>query len=71
MSDHPTMDKATYLEAIKRLGLSQVRAGRAFGLSPRQSQRIATGESPVPRPVSKLLKIVEKYEIPVQEVEDM
>lgn len=53
-----TMKPAQYLAAIKRLGLSQVRAGALFGLSPRHSQRIAAGEYPVPPAVAIALQLL-------------
>ena len=47
-----------YRAAIAQLGLSQEGAGGALGLSPRQGQRYATGESEIPEPVAKLLRLM-------------
>ena len=62
------MKPGEYRRHIEKLDLSQVRAGAAFGLSPRQSQRLAGGESSVPRPVAKLLNLVLKRKITMEDV---
>jgi len=62
------MKKREYRQAIEKLKLSQVRAGAVFGLSPRQSQRLALGESSVPPPVAKLLKLILKRKITIEDV---
>jgi len=53
------MTRNQYLEALKRLGLSHQGAGRMLGVSPRQAQRFASGESPIPPPVARLLWLME------------
>ncbi|MEY9235369.1 hypothetical protein ABIF78_007692 [Bradyrhizobium japonicum] len=45
------MTPEQYKAAIKKLGLSQERAGKYFGFSPRVGQSWALGESPVPEAV--------------------
>lgn len=62
------MTTIQYLAAIKRLGLSQVGAGRVFGLSPRQSQRLASGESHVPEPVARLIRVMIAYDIKPEDI---
>jgi hypothetical protein len=57
------MTSEQYLAAIKRLGLSQVRAARFFGASDRQGQRIARGEAEMPPPVAHLLKLMLKHHV--------
>jgi hypothetical protein len=52
-----------YRIAIKKLGLSQVRAARFFGVSDRQGQRMATGEVEIPPPIQYLLILMLKYKI--------
>ena len=42
------MSPEQYKDAIDKLGLTQVGAGTFFGQSPRQGQRWASGEKPVP-----------------------
>ncbi len=49
------MTKAQYRAALKKLDLSIVGAAPVLGISRRQSQRIAAGDSPVPEPLEKLL----------------
>jgi hypothetical protein len=53
-----TMTRKQYLAAIRRLGLSQVGAGRALGVSERQAQRYAAGDSPIPPPIARLLTLM-------------
>jgi hypothetical protein len=57
-----------YKAAIKRLGLTQVAAGRWLGISPRQSQSYAIGEYPVPEPVAKLLRLCISQQLDPEEV---
>jgi hypothetical protein len=47
-----------YRAAIKALGLSQERAGDWLGIGRRTSQSYALGETRIPEPVSKLLRIM-------------
>jgi hypothetical protein len=53
------MTNTQYLAALKKLGLtpSGIDTADALGLSVRQCQRIAAGDSPVPEPVAKLLRL--------------
>jgi len=46
-----------YRAALTKLELSIVGAAPYLGISRRQSQRIAAGESPVPEPLAKLLRL--------------
>jgi hypothetical protein len=64
-----TMNYKQYRSALGRMQLSQIKAGEIFGLQPRQSQRIATGESKVPRPISKLVNLVLKGKITIADVD--
>jgi hypothetical protein len=52
------MTPAEYRAAIARLELSQVAAGKVVGADPRTSRRWASGASPVPAPVRKLLALM-------------
>jgi hypothetical protein len=52
------MTAKEYLAALDRLGLSQVGAAPLIGLSRRQAQRLAAGESKVPPAIAKLLRLV-------------
>ena len=57
------MTTAQYLAALKKLGLtpSGQQTAEALGLSLRQCQRIASGDSGVPGPVDKLLRFMLKH----------
>jgi len=52
------MTAAQYVKAIHALGLTQEQAGEALGMSRRQGQRYATGQTRVPVPVSILLDLL-------------
>lgn len=47
-----------YRAALKKLGLSIVGAGFYFGLSRRQAQRIAAGDSPVPQLLGEVVALL-------------
>ena len=53
------MTAKQYLKAIERLGISQLGAGRMLGISNRHAQRFASGDSPIPEPVARLLWLME------------
>jgi hypothetical protein len=57
------MTKDEYRAAIEGLGVNQLQAGRMLGLSPRQAQRLASGESPVPKIVERFLGVMTAFEI--------
>lgn len=57
------MTKDEYRAAIEGLGVNQLQAGRMLGLSPRQAQRLASGESPVPKIVEQFLAVMDSFEI--------
>ena len=50
------------------LGLSQFAAGHLLGIKPRQAHRIAKGISPVPEPVAKLLKLIVRLKLSLEDV---
>ena len=51
------MTPSQYRAAIKTLGLSQERAGDWLGIGRRTSQSYALGETRIPEPVAKLLRL--------------
>lgn len=55
------MTPTEYRAAIKRLGLSQVKAGHLLGVDGRTSQKWANGERAIPPPVARLLLYIERY----------
>lgn len=61
------MSYDTYREAIEKLGLTQEGAGEVVGLSPRQAQRVVGGHSKVPRAVAKLINLIIKRKITVED----
>ena len=62
------MTPTQYKTAIKTLGLSQERAGDWLGIGRRTSQGYALGESPVPEPVAKLLRLCVKLGLKPEDV---
>lgn len=52
------MTDRQYCATIAKLGLSQLEAGRVLGVAPRTAQRYASGETAVPEPVAKLLRLM-------------
>jgi hypothetical protein len=62
------MKTSQYCSALKTLGLSIVGAAPVVGISRRQSQRIAAGDSPVPDPVAKLLRLMIEHKIKPEDV---
>jgi hypothetical protein len=57
------MTAKQYVAALKKLGLSQVRAARFFGLSDRQGQRLASGDTEIPPPIAHLITLMLKYNV--------
>lgn len=62
-----TMSSDDFAKALRRLGLSVYASGKVIGLSLRQAQRVAAGHAPVPRPVAKLINLMLKRKITVEE----
>ena len=62
------MTPAQYRAAIKALGLSQERAGDWLGIGKRTSQSYALGETRIPEPVAKLLRITVKLKLKPEEM---
>lgn len=55
------MTSNQYRSALKRLGLSQGSAAKLLGVSVRTSNGYANGGK-IPKPVGKLLELIEKYQ---------
>ncbi len=62
------MTPIQYRDAIARLGLTQVAAGEFLIGNPRTSRRWASGESPVPRSVALLLRLMIEHDIKPDDV---
>lgn len=52
------MSNLEFRNALETLGLSVLAAGEAFAISPRQAQRYASAEHPVPDILAKLVRVV-------------
>jgi len=63
------MSKTQYRAHIEALGLSQQRAGEWLGVGKRTSQGWALGETPVPGPVAKLLRLMVKLKLDPADVD--
>ena len=61
--------ETAYRNAIKALGLSQARAGEFFEVGQATSPRWARGVTPIPAAVRKLLKVMIKHGLTVEDVE--
>lgn len=62
------MNKAQYRKSLDHLELSVVGAAPIFGISRRQSQRYAAGETPIPGPFAKLLRLMIKMKISPEDI---
>lgn len=62
------MTPTQYKTAIKALGLVQESAGVWLGIGKRTSQGYALGESPVPEPVAKLLRLCVRLKLSPEDV---
>lgn len=63
------MTSIQYKAAIKALGLSQERAGDWLGIGRRTSQSYALGETRIPEPVAKLLRLTIKLKLQPEEID--
>ncbi len=57
------MTATEYRDALARLDLSVVGAGRLFGVNPRTSQRWAAGDQDVPRAVVIALRLMIRFRV--------
>ena len=62
------MTPAQYKNAIAALDLSQERAADWLGIGRRTSQAYAIGESPVPEPIAKLLRLTVRLKLEPEDV---
>lgn len=69
VTDEPSMNADQFIIALDKAGIPTiVGAAPYLGISRRQSQRIASGDSPVPEPIAKLLRLVIKHRIKLEEL---
>jgi len=64
------MTSTEYRDALARLSLSVVGAGRLFGVNPRTSQRWAAGEQDIPRAVQIALRLMLRFEVTPSDLAD-
>jgi len=62
------MTPKQYIEAIARLGLTQVAAGEFLGVDPRQSRRWVAGDARVPESAAKLLRLMIRLNLKPEDV---
>ena len=58
------MTNLQYRAALKKLGLTVVGAAPVLGVSRRQSQYYASGETPIPEPIVRLLRCYLAHGLP-------
>jgi hypothetical protein len=63
-----SMSKTQYRKILDQLELTIVGAAPVFGISRRHAQRFASGEAPIPEPMAKLLRLMIKRNISVEEI---
>ncbi len=63
-----TMTPKQYADAIQRLGLSQVAAGKFLGVEPRQSRRWIAGDNAIPESVAKLLRLMIRLKLSPEDI---
>ena len=64
------MTSTQYRKLIGQLGLSQIAAGRLLDrASPRQSQRWASGDAPIPTAVAIVLRALRDGKLTKQDIE--
>lgn len=63
------MTTKEYNRIREAMGFSQVAMGEWLGFSPRQSQRMASGEVEIPKSVAMLLRVMIKHKITIEQAE--
>jgi len=65
------MTSEEYKKAVSRVGLSQIGAGRFFGVDERTGQRWGSGESKPPQSIAKLLRLMMHLKLSAAELDDV
>ena len=65
------MSTEEYRAALDKLGLSIVGSAECLGLSRRQSQRYASGATPIADPVAKLLRLAIRIGLTANDLKDI
>ncbi len=63
-----TMTPTQFTALLSRLGLTQVGAAKALGISDRQMRRYVAGQSDIPPPIVKLLRLVLAGGVTIEDV---
>jgi hypothetical protein len=63
------MSTAQYNAAREKLGMSARGAMRVFGISERQAWRLASGESAIPEPIAKLVRLALEGKVTLEDIE--
>lgn len=56
--------------ALEQLELTQVGAAELLGFSPRTARSYAAGDTPIPEPTAKLLRLLVTGKVTFEDVED-
>lgn len=70
-ADLNTLTPIQYGRAIKRVGLSQRKAGPFLGFTERQSRRIIAGEAQLPLAAAKLLRLMIQKGFSPEDVDEL
>jgi hypothetical protein len=65
------MTSEEYKKAVTRVGLSQIGAGRFFGVDERTGQRWGAGESTPPASIAKLLRLMMHLKLSAAELDEV
>jgi hypothetical protein len=66
-----TISTRTYRRYLEQLEISQGRASKMLGLSPRTGRRYALREVAIPEPVNIVLRLMLKHGITPEEIEEL
>ena len=64
-----SMTHLQYRAALKNLNLTIVGAGPVFGLSHRQAQRLAAGDSKIPKLISQVIGLLLDRKLKLEDLE--
>ena len=65
------MEQEEYLKAIAKLGITRLGAGKTFGLSGRQAQRISSGRTKVTGPLGKLIRLSVRFKLSAEDIQEL
>ena len=65
------MDWKEYRDLLDQLGMTQLTAAKLFGVNPRTGRHWALGETPVPKAVGCVLRLMVRFELTPEDIEDI